>query len=92
MNEVQLDERLSNLALASELQWHCEPAKWSIRPGDRILRISPDANTDRELARRKPQGFSPGGKAGFSPASRARSPARARVARVQTCTVVETVV
>ncbi len=38
--------------------------------------------SDRELARRKPQGFSPGEKAGFSPASRARSPARARVARV----------
>ena len=46
MNEIQLDERFSNLALAPELQWHCEPAKWSIRPGDRILRISPDANTD----------------------------------------------
>ena len=46
MNEVQLDERFSNAALAPELQWHCEPAKWSIRPGDRILRISPDANTD----------------------------------------------
>lgn len=46
MNEVQLDERFDNPALASELQWHCEPARWSIRPADRILRISPDANTD----------------------------------------------
>jgi len=46
MNEEQLDERFNNVALAPELQWHCEPAKWSIQPGDRILRISPDANTD----------------------------------------------
>ena len=46
MNETQIDERFSSVTLASELQWHCEPAKWSIRPGDRILRISPDANTD----------------------------------------------
>ena len=46
MNEVQLDERFSDLSLAPELRWHCEPAKWSIRPADRILRISPDTNTD----------------------------------------------
>ena len=67
MNEVQLDERFNNVAFAPQLQWHCEPAKWSIRPGDRILRISPDANTDRELARRKPQGFSPGWVGGLFP-------------------------
>ena len=46
MNEVQLDERFKNVALAPELKWHCEPAKWSIRRVDQVLRICPDAKTD----------------------------------------------
>ena len=45
MNEVQLDERFNNMAFTPQLQWYCEPAKWSIRPGDRILGLVDSART-----------------------------------------------
>jgi hypothetical protein len=32
--------------LPPELRWHCEPSRWSIDPGARLLRVEPDAPTD----------------------------------------------
>jgi uncharacterized protein len=33
-------------ALPPGLCWHCEPARWSVDPADRLLRVEPDAATD----------------------------------------------
>jgi regulation of enolase protein 1 (concanavalin A-like superfamily) len=46
MLERYLDEPFTGTALHPHLQWHCEPARWSVDAGRRCLRIEPDSGTD----------------------------------------------
>jgi hypothetical protein len=41
-----LHEAFSGPAPHPALRWHCEPARWSIRPAERCFRIEPEAGTD----------------------------------------------
>ncbi len=39
-------ETFTEPTLNPALRWHCEPARWSVRPAEHCLRIEPDAKTD----------------------------------------------
>ncbi|MBI3465898.1 MAG: DUF1349 domain-containing protein [Planctomycetes bacterium] len=41
-----LDESFAGPGLHSQLQWHCEPARWSVDEPSRCLRVEPDGGTD----------------------------------------------
>ena len=41
-----LQESFAGPDLHPKMRWHCPPARWSVRPSDRVLRIEPDAKTD----------------------------------------------
>jgi len=45
-NEPLLHASFAEPALDPALRWHCEPARWCVRPGERCLRIEPAAHTD----------------------------------------------
>jgi hypothetical protein len=46
MNESCLDERFESAAMDPRLRWHCEPARWSVVPAKRCLRVEPDGDSD----------------------------------------------
>jgi regulation of enolase protein 1 (concanavalin A-like superfamily) len=41
-----LHEPFAGPGLHPGLRWHCEPARWSVRPEGRCLRVEPEAATD----------------------------------------------
>jgi uncharacterized protein len=46
MPEPYLHNPFAAAALPAQLQWHCEPRRWSLDPASRSLRVEPDAATD----------------------------------------------
>jgi regulation of enolase protein 1 (concanavalin A-like superfamily) len=46
MLQPYLHESFTGPALPPQLRWHCEPARWSLHPEGRFLRIEPDTATD----------------------------------------------
>lgn len=46
MTDPYLHELFDGPALDPRLAWHCEPRRWSIDPGNRLLKIEPDGGTD----------------------------------------------
>lgn len=46
MAEKYLHELFDSTAVDPRLAWHCEPARWSVDPDQRRLRVEPDGGTD----------------------------------------------
>jgi regulation of enolase protein 1 (concanavalin A-like superfamily) len=46
MGVPHLHESFAGGDLNPRLRWHCEPARWSIHPAERVLRVEPDPGTD----------------------------------------------
>ena len=46
MLESWLLEAFDQPRIHGALRWHCEPARWSIRSAEHLLRVEPDAGTD----------------------------------------------
>src|SRR5437899_2933231 len=46
MLEPYLHDPFAGTMLPTQLSWHCEPARWSLHPEGRFLRVEPDAGTD----------------------------------------------
>src|SRR3954463_11343784 len=46
MAEHSLHEEFNGTSPHARLQWHCEPARWSVEAPRHCLRIEPDSGTD----------------------------------------------
>jgi hypothetical protein len=46
MLESWLHESFDQPHMHGALRWHCEPARWLVRPAEQLLRVEPDAGTD----------------------------------------------
>jgi regulation of enolase protein 1 (concanavalin A-like superfamily) len=46
MRERYLDESFTGTSLHPQLQWHCEPSRWSLQADRHCLLVAPDSGTD----------------------------------------------